>query len=281
MTDPRKRFLTFCCVALLTGCGRNIPTPGERFLQARNLAATDVSLHEQIYRTSDFSLLAFQSALEDCRGETLHVYIEGDGLAWITPSLVSSDPTPINPLALKLAVQDSAQCRIYLARPCQYLGSDTACDSRYWTSHRFSTTVVDSYSEVFDTIKKHYDVSSFTLFGYSGGGTIATLLAARREDVAELISVAGNLDTAHWARRHSLTPLYGSLNPADYAAELENIEQIHLLGGKDTVIDTSEFSSYHNHFKDKSRIRSRVFPGFDHACCWDKEWPAILQELEQ
>ena len=34
------------------------------------------------------------------QGDTLAVYIEGDGLAWLNPSQPSADPTPVSPLLL-------------------------------------------------------------------------------------------------------------------------------------------------------------------------------------
>lgn len=272
--------LACCCIALLTGCGRTIPAPDERFQQARQLAATDTALREEIYRSTLFPLLTYQTSLQDCRGKNLHLYIEGDGLAWITSSRISPDPTPLNPIGLKLALQDPAACRVYLARPCQYL-TGSACSAKYWTSHRFSAEIIGSYQEVLNTIKTRYDVSSFTLFGYSGGGTITALLAAQRNDIDRLVTIAGNLDTACWAERHALTPLQGSLNPADFTKELAKIEKIHLIGANDTVVGAADLSSYQSRFTDTSRMITKTYPTFDHTCCWDRAWPTILQELEQ
>ena len=59
-------------------------------------------------------------------------------------------------------------------------------------------------------------------------GTIAALLAARRGDVARLVTVASNLDVGYWTAREKLTPLQGSLDPADFAAALAGVPQVHL-----------------------------------------------------
>ena len=58
--------------------------------------------------------------------EEVVVYIEGDGLSWIDRFTPSSDPTPKNPLAFKLAKLDPNQNVIYLARPCQYVQKNRA-----------------------------------------------------------------------------------------------------------------------------------------------------------
>lgn len=275
----RRIWLFACCLAILTGCGRNIPAPGERIHLAAQISTTDPALQQQIYPAPPFRLLAYQSDLQQCQGESVHLYIEGDGLAWITPSTVSADPTPLNPVALKLAVKDPAACRIYLARPCQYL-ADTACSDKYWTSHRFSTEVIESYLEVCNTIKTRYDVASFIMFGYSGGGAIAALLAAQRDDITRLVTVAGNLDTDFWTQQHAATPLGGSLNPAQFSRQLANVDQIHLVGDKDNITGPSVVSSYLRHFSDTDRVHVWVYHGFGHGDYWEKEWPTILETMQ-
>ena len=57
--------------------------------------------------------------------DEVHVYIEGDGYAWATTTDPSDDPTPINPLALRLAAVDDAPNVLYLARPCQFRPAGT------------------------------------------------------------------------------------------------------------------------------------------------------------
>jgi pimeloyl-ACP methyl ester carboxylesterase len=64
------------------------------------------------------------------------------------------------------------------------------------------------------SLKQRSGSTRLTLVGYSGGGTIAVLLAARRSDVAEVITVAANLDVGYWTQRDGLSPLTGSLDPA-------------------------------------------------------------------
>jgi len=76
--------------------------------------------------------------------ELLTIYIEGDGLSWIDASTPSNEPTPMDPLALKLALRDDAPSA-YLARPCQYVAEDRkkSCAQKYWTYSRFSEEVIE------------------------------------------------------------------------------------------------------------------------------------------
>ena len=57
--------------------------------------------------------------------------------------------------------------------------------------------VVRVSKQAIDTLKQQFQSEEIVLVGYSGGGAIAALVAARRADVADLISVAGNLDIGY------------------------------------------------------------------------------------
>ena len=72
-----------------------------------------------------------------------------------------------------------------------------------------------------------------TLVGWSGGGVMAALVAARREDVAGLVTIAAPLDLAVWTRSRGLSPLQG-LDPADLPPIAA--PQVHLTGAFDTVV---------------------------------------------
>lgn len=282
MVQRVYRISIFLCLSLLlslvlSGCRSAIPSPALRAAQAETYVASDPQLERHVYTATLFNLLAYQPK-SPCSGEIMHLYIEGDGLAWKTSRLVSNDPTPLNPLALKLMLRDPTANKIYLARPCQYVSND-ACQRKYWTSHRFSRDVIADYLQVLDQIKLEYGVKSFVLFGYSGGGAIATLIAAQRDDISTLVTVAGNLDTAFWTRKHYLAPLIGSLNPADYSDSLGRLTQYHLVGGRDRVIDESVFLSYQSRFVDKSSLNVQVYDPFSHSQGWESQWRTILTSM--
>lgn len=262
---------------LFIGCGYTIPTPQERTQNIKNLTISS-KLSKHIYTTSLFEITAYTTDLTSCSDKNIHIYIEGDGLAWISSQRVSDNPTPVNPLAIKLALQDDHPCVAYLSRPCQNIDS-LKCEQKYWTSHRYAPEVIKSYNEILNDMKNNNDTGSFSLFGYSGGGAVVALLSAQRSDVRLFVTIAGNLDTQYWSNLHHLEPLFGSLNPADFSDELNKTDQYHLIGEKDKIVDESVFISYSSRFKDKSKINHKIFKEFTHNCCWDKNWKTILEKI--
>lgn len=146
-----------------------------------------------------------------------------------------------------------------------------------WSSHRFSRDVIDSYDDALEGLKKKYNLSSFTLVGYSGGGAVAALLANKREDISSLITVAGNLDTDKWVELHSLSPLEGSLNPAQNTKKLETIPQYHLIGTKDEVIPKEVFLSYQSRFDHKENVKHTMYDA-THTLGWVEQYQQFLKE---
>jgi dienelactone hydrolase len=211
--------------------------------------------------------------------EKLAVYIEGDGLAWITASEISSDPTPTEPTAMELAFRHPPGSVLYLARPCQYVSADTNgdCHSRYWTSHRFAPEVIASLNAAIDQAKRRMHARRITLIGYSGGGTVAALLAASRSDVDMLVTVVGNLDHQMWTSSEGLTPLFGSLSPVDQIGTLKNIKQVHFVGAKDKIVPPKSVFSYRDRFPRDRLPEIRVLQQYDHNCCWIDAWPSLMK----
>ena len=212
---------------------------------------------------------------------TLTVYIEGDGLAWIDPSTPSFDPTPLNPLGLRLALRDPSGAAVYLARPCQFVAGDErrGCLQRYWTGQRFAPQVIDASNNAIEQLKQRFGARQLVLVGYSGGAAVAALVAARREDVVRLISVAGNLDHRTWSAEQRLSPLTGSLNPADAWTRLQSVSQVHFIGGQDRVLGASIVRAYAARFPSSAELRIQVMPAFDHECCWVEQWPELLDAI--
>ncbi len=210
----------------------------------------------------------------------LRVYIEGDGYAFITPTRLSDDPTPRHPLVLELAVRDPGANVLYLARPCQYVSGPERrnCHPAFWSVARYGEDVLDAMDAAIDRFKAESAGTRVVLVGYSGGGAIAALLAARRSDVVSFVTIAGVLDTDAWTAIDSSTPLRQSLNPADFAARLSGIPQIHLVGENDTQVPPLVAAAYARHFPASAQPPIRVMPAFDHDCCWVRHWPEILHD---
>lgn len=217
-------------------------------------------------------------------GARLVVYIEGDGRAWLNSTTPSSDPTPVNPVALRLAVLDARPNVVYLARPGQFNQPTTSSPvaRRYWLSARYAPEVVDTYAVVVREMARELEATEIELIGYSGGGAIAALLSARlkREEPAiqlTLRTVAGNLDTATWSRLLRLSPLTGSLNPADVASELGDIPQQHLLGTQDRQVPPQVFAAFAAKLA-SHRCLQEVWLDVGHAGPWGEAWGKALAQ---
>jgi hypothetical protein len=103
--------------------------------------------------------------------QPLVVYIEGDGRSVTATQQVSANPTPCNPMALKLAVLHSPTANIaYLARPCQYtsFNTDQACHPTVWSHTRFSEKVIQSMNQAINKLKEKAKATEIHLIGFSG-----------------------------------------------------------------------------------------------------------------
>lgn len=255
----------------LSGCVTGTPLKTRTELSA-GLAA-GAGWREESFRTPVFQLRGWSKGL-DAGAKTLVVYIEADGSPWVTRYKLASDPTPRDPLALRLAVKDPAPAVLYLARPCHHTRkTDPACRAEYWSSHRYAPEVIGSVSAAIDAAKARAGATAVRLVGYSGGGAVAALVAARRLDVAGLVTVAANLDHAAWTAHHKVTPLTGSLNPADNAARVQAIPQVHYVGADDRIVPREIVEAYVRRMSDRADTRIVEMKGFDHGCCWERAWP--------
>lgn len=214
-------------------------------------------------------------ALPVVGGELLTVFVEGDGNAWSSRSRPSADPTPKNPLALKLALSSDGNARIaYMARPCQFEARAwPGCTPALWTGARYGDESLAVMSSALDAIKEEGE--QVLIVGYSGGGVMAALLAATRDDVVGFITVAANLDTEAWTEHHQVSPLVGSLVPLAYGERLAKIPQVHLVGGRDEIVPLGITDSYLREVAISAKMHRITQPEFDHHCCWVRDWPAI------
>lgn len=263
------------CLALgLAGCV-GTPTAGDRAGSAMALASAQGWGMLDLAQGS-FHLAAF--APQDVRPDTrLTIYIEGDGLAWSSPTTPSPDPTPRDPVALRLALAQPSGNAAYLARPCQYLGAAKAgCAQAYWTDARFAPEVVGAMNGAVSTLKARFGAQRIQLVGYSGGGALAALIAARRSDVTRVVTVAGNLDHAEWTTHHDLTPMARSLNAAAVAPALSGLSQVHFIGANDRVIPPDLARAWPKGFTGAADENLKIVPGFDHRCCWADAWGSLF-----
>lgn len=204
------------------------------------------------------------------RTTRLRVYLEGDGHAWATATQPSLEPSPRNLLVPGLAINDPTP-NVYLARPCQFITTQ-ACSAALWTNRRFSQAVVTSLSSALDQMKQRYGNNEFELIGYSGGATLALLLAGQRNDITLIQTIAGNLAPNQWTELKRLSPLNGSLDPLDYIQRLALIPQRHLSGTRDEMIPTELAKHYIKQLGNGACSQLVIVSGPSHEDGWEEVW---------
>ena len=266
-----KYYTIILTIALLSsGCVSKL-SPKVRQHTADTVAQAG-NLVQQKIATDDFLLTTYQRFDATADNKQMVVYIEGDGMAWISRDQLSSNPTPVQPIALKLASIDTNDNVLYIARPCQYLWPQkmNRCSSRYWSDKRGSEEVISSINQAISIVKQKQNISSIRLIGYSGGGGIAALIADRRADVNEFVSVSGNLNYKLFTQTHNLSPMNGSIDPITIANQIGSIPQIHYVGADDKIIPKQIALS----FSDKVKVINDV--SHDN---WPDKWAQILRTI--
>jgi len=274
---PVKVCVLLILIGAVTSC-MQLPSNAQRTLTAEEL----VRAHQWHRMTLDAGrfLLRVYGPEPVAESSTLTVYLEGDGLAWVTRSRPSTDPTPVQPIALRLALADPDPQSVYLARPCQYV-TGPECRPEYWLEKRFSPEIIEATGAALDELKVRYDAANLLLVGYSGGGAVAALLAAERDDVRALVTVAGNLDHEFWAGLHQISPLSGSLNPADRAMALARMPQWHFVGDSDAIVPPEVANAYVKQLPNTTLVNRVTKPGYDHQCCWEESWPGLISSIRK
>ena len=259
---------------IISGCA-TIPLIDNRYNAAEEIART-ARLERSYIKSGSFTLTVF-SRIEK-PGDPVTIYIEGDGFAYRDRFRISMDPTPINSVALHLAAIDPSPNVAYIGRPGQYCrGEVPDCNQAYWTAKRFSEEVIRSIGETVSDVKRTAGSGEVSLVGFSGGGAVVCLIAARRNDIASIRTVAGNLDTDAVNVFHKASKFEDSLNPVDIAPCLVGIPQRHFIGGHDTVIPPS---IAHNFAKASSDFRNKtitIVPDAEHNKGWAERWKELLK----
>ncbi|RBA23839.1 alpha/beta hydrolase [Herminiimonas fonticola] len=198
--------------------------------------------------------------------QTLWVMIEGDGRAWLNVREPSRDPTPVDAVGWRLAQNISRDNVLYLARPCQFLSSIElqACSVDDWTNARFSEKWVGRLNAAIDDAKRTTRARQIVVAGYSGGGVMAALIAARRDDVAMLITIAAPLDHAAWTAHHGVAPLKGSLTVLSVRERLMRLPQVHVTGAEDKVVPTGLLQDFLRAYPADVPAELVTLPGIDH-----------------
>jgi len=273
----RLIFLSF--ILFLTSCN-SIYIVKNRIKYADHLVK-EQNFIQEIIKTNDFALFSYQKIINP-KNKVLNIYIEGDGLAWENRYRLSRNPTPTDPIALKMALVDKAENIIYLARPCQYVDfslNKNCANQEYWSRARFSQKVIDSTNQAIDKIKIKYGFKNINLFGFSGGGAVAVLVASKRSDVKSIKTIAANLNHKMLMKMHKVSPLDQSLDAIDVAYKLSKIRQIHIAGKQDNTVYVRTIESFVNKVNKNSKDKIAYLKIIKDANHEYKKWPEIWSNI--
>ncbi len=221
---------------------------------------------ENVYNLSEFDIFSVKKITNT---KLLTVYIEGDGQAWLDRFTPSSDPTPTDPVAFKLALVDKSENVIYLARPCQYILS-SGCNKAIWTSLQYSENILNTYKNILSELSKTY--KEIHLVGYSGGAAIAIYLASIEDlKIKSIRTVAGNINPDEITQLLNLSGYKKSVNFYSIEDKIKDIPQTHYYGSKDKVIPLE----LHLNFKERN-LKNKCIKieqvSASHNKGWDDFW---------
>lgn len=257
---------------LLTGCHSTLKD------HLTNLASNSELNQPILLVTDSFTLIGWG---KNKKTPHINIYIEGDGQSWQDPWTISNDPTPPDPVGFKLALADTRTGSVlYLARPCQYV-MDKYCTPLDWTSHRFSQKVLNAYHQALQQLKETWKAKTFTLHAYSGGATVALLVAAQRQDVQSVITFAPLLDPVQWVNYHHYSPLEGSLSPLGQAFRLRHVPQEHFIGLADEEIPLALSKAYFTEIPESPNNLIHKIPQYTHHSDWPHLWKSYIVKIKQ
>ena len=267
----RKFFLGVVIVISMAGCATI-----DGGYHAAYRVASESHFEKEYVKTDLCTLTTF------CRfrspGDPITIYIEGDGAAWKSRNERSLDPTPRHSIVLELAAIDPSGNVAYFARPGQLTESGVPdCDPAYWSEKRFSGEVVSTINSAIDNLKIKSQSKEINLIGYSGGAAIAVIIAARRNDVMSLRTIAGNLDPEAVNRYHRVSPIGSTSNPTEFAAKIAYIPQRHFVSASDSVVPISITESFARKIDDQRYESITIVEGTSHTTGWQKAWPSLLK----
>jgi hypothetical protein len=256
----------------------------------------DAFEHATFWNSAAMRMASGRPAVQP-RQRLLHIYVDGDGRPYRAgnPERPTRDPTPRNPITLDLIALDK-QPSVLLGRPCfDGLSRRPPCETIYWNDRRYSEPVVSSMTAAMDRLIARTSADGVILFGVSGGGALAVLIADRSNKVRGVVTVAANLDLTAWSAYHRLAdkvdvaawwakhkmPSPGdALNPATdgrrHAEQHRSVFERHYAGGRDRVVPPA------TQIRGLRQISEQVvIADYDHNCCWARLWPQILSDVER
>lgn len=238
-----KKILASFLLIVLTGCS-SMPRTPDGFI-------------ERDVQTEHFSVPVWEST-ELRNGKTIRFYIEGNG-----------NPTPADPMALKLAAKDPYINVVVLSRPCQYTQNKLCENPEIWTRQQYSPEILREMEEIVVYYIQKYKAPDVEFVAYDGGAPIAFNLALQLGRVNKVVTVAGILDMDSYAIQNGLPSYVNAKNPMKSISQLSQIPQIHYVGGKDKETTPAMAERFVSKLQNPKMALVRVAPDMGHDG-WDK-----------
>jgi hypothetical protein len=223
----RRFLLMTILLAGLQGCASGYHSDSDSLANTASMKRADIT-------AGLFQLITY-SRIRNVNAPVT-IYVEGDVRGWVPLADPGLDATPDEELGLKLASTDPATNVVFIAQPCQFGINDPACADPAWSNGLLAERIITGINRAIDHIVVVFPHPHINLVGYSGGGAVATVLAARRHDVVSLRTIAGNLDPDASNRYHAADPQDDFIAPMEVASRLALLPQEHFVGDKDYFV---------------------------------------------
>lgn len=206
-------------------------------------------------------------------GSHLRIYVEGDGSPWLHRNRIATDPTPANPVLLRL-MHRADHAAAYLGRPC-YFGSatDPNCSSRWWTFDRYGKTVIESMCDAANALIDELQAKTVQLIGYSGGGALVVGMTTCTNHVIAITTIAGNLVPSDWVKHHGYTELRDLTLVEAVPQGVSHVAEIHWQCKTDEVIPVDTTAEY---FLARPSADRRIIKHCSHSTGWERVWPELV-----
>lgn len=242
----KKIFLnSFFCSFLFLSCScSTIPHSPEKFTL-------------KTIKTERISFITWEkTGIKD--NNTLRFYISGNG-----------NPTPKNPIALKLAENDDFQNIVVLTRPCQYNEKMSICSNEsIWKENQYHPEIIQEMSELVLFYIKKYKPKHIEFVAIDSATPLAFSLAQKFSNTSKIITIGGILDVDSYAKENNFKNLHSSQTPMNNRLFLSRIPQIHYVNDDDKIATVENAERFVSKLINPKSAVVKIVRNIDHAS-WD------------
>jgi pimeloyl-ACP methyl ester carboxylesterase len=231
---------------------------------------SDIRLRREEVTAGSFKLTILSRIVDV--NQPINVYIDGDVPGLAPVAAPGTDAKPDEAATLRLAELDTSYNVVFISRPCQFGIDDPFCHIKPGESERYAEIFYRSVDRALDYVVSVVPHPHLNLIGYSGGGAMAAVLAARRHDVDSLRTIAGNLDPNGNGQTHAAEPRNDFIDPLELAPRLALLPQEHFVGGKDEFVTPKMAENFVQAMGPTYCARIIRIPGATHKTGWEEVW---------